>query len=186
MTQTAWSCAEVVKDLINASSEAGQLSLDVKNIVIKQAIGSALPDSYFLETISTEAKAAAEAADSSAKVTLIDETGLDTDGYINLTTAKALLLNQLGGEAFDAFYSNYILPDNSYIFTVVVNGVESSHRIDAITGLISDATAEDLLDDPDSYEYEPEPDYDEIYEEEYIDIPVDIEPTDSTTEPEAA
>lgn len=183
------SCATVVKELVLAASAAGNLSDAVKNIVIKQAVGSALPGSHFLETLATEAETAATEAGSSATVTLIDETGLDEDGYINLDTVKALLLNQLGGETYDEFYGASTPRDDHYLFTVVVNGIESSHTVDAVTGLIAEATDEDLLGDPDYYEqteyieYEPEPDYfeEDLYEDPYQEGDIEI-PIGDTTE----
>lgn len=183
------SCATVVKELVLTASAAGNLSDAVKNIVIKQAVGSALPGSHFLESLATEAETAVTEAGSSATVTLIDETGLDEDGYINLDTVKALLLHELGGETYDEFYGDSTPRDDRYIFTVVVNGIESSHAVDAVTGLIAEATDEDLLGDPDYYEeteyieYEPEPDYfeEDLYEDPYQDGDIEI-PIGDTTE----
>ena len=185
------SCATVVNELILAADAAGNLNDSVKNIVIKQAVGSALPGSLFLETLATEAESALLQTNSSAKITLIDETGLDEEGYINIDTVKALLLNQLGGETYDEFYGDSTPHNDYYIFTVVVNGIESSHTVDAVTGLIADATEEDLLGDPDYYqdteyiEYEPEPDYFEVdpYEDPYLDGDIDI-PIESTSDSE--
>lgn len=182
------SCSNVVKELILAASDAGNLSSSVKNIVIKQAVGSALPGSHFLETIATEAEAAAKEVGSSALVTLIDKTGLDEDGYINLDTAKALLANQLGVETLDAYYGSETPTGDSYICTVEAGGIESSHSIDAITGLIADATEEELLGNVDGYEETEYYDYEqEYYEDEFYEELIEEEPvTDETvTTPES-
>ena len=145
-------------------------------------IGSAMPGSHFLETIATEAEAAAQEVGSSAVVTLIDETGLDEDGYINLDTAKALLANQLGVETLDAYYGSDTPTGDSYICTVEAGGIESSHSIDAITGLIADATEEELLGDVDGYEETEYYDYEqEFFEEEFYDELIEEEPVSDET-----
>lgn len=149
-------CAAVAKELVAASAQAGYLSADVKNIVIKQSIRSQLPGSNFLETIETEVRTAAEAAGSAAVITLIDESNLDEQGYINLETAKALLCNELGVEKLDAYYGSETADGGSYLCTVEIAGTQTSHNIDAVTGLISEATEEELLGDPDSDETDPE------------------------------
>lgn len=177
------SCSTVVKELIFAASDAGNLSSSVKNIVIKQAVGSALPGSLFLETIATEAENAAAEAGSSAVVTLIDETGLDESGYINLDTVKALLANQLGVETLDAYYGSESPTGDSYICTVEANGIESSYSIDAVTGLIADATDEELLGSSDVYEDTEYYDYEEEYYEELIEDEIIPEEVDTTENP---
>lgn len=143
-------CSVVVKELITASAEAGYLTPHDKNIVIKQALRSQLPTEFFLETIETEAKAAAEAAGSTAAVALIDESILDEHGYITLATVKALLSSHLGVAQLDKYYGGAVPIDGFYICTVEVAGVRSYHKIDAVTGLITDATADDLLGDPEN------------------------------------
>ena len=161
-------CSTAAKELIAAAAEAGHLSAEVKNIVIKQASGSQLPGSDFLETVEAEVKAAAEAASSAAAITVIDETMLDEQGYINLDTAKVLLCNELGVEKLDKYYGDAVPFEGSYICTVEIASVQTSHNIDAVTGLITDATEEDLLGDPDQ-------DIEEIWEDDLdgIDGPTD-------------
>lgn len=181
------SCVDVVKELIAAAHDAGNLSTAVKNIVIKLAVGSTQPGSHFLESLEAAAKEAAEAAGSSAVITAIDTTMLDEDGYITLDTAKALLMNELGVTALDAYYGSDIVSNDCYICTVEVGGIESSHSIDAVTGLISDATEEDLLGDSEYIEeteyieYDPEIDYIEEDTQPEIEPDIDI-PVEEPTE----
>lgn len=185
------SCATVVKELILAASAAGNLSSAVKNIVIKQALGSAVPGAHFLESITTEAIAAAEEVGSSAVVTLIDLSGLNEDGYINLDNAKQLLMNQLGVTALDAYYGADIPSGDYYICTVEAGGIESSHTIDAVTGLIADASEEDLLGNSDEYieteyvDYEQEIEFSEepLYEEPETEVDIEIPVVEEPIEP---
>ena len=153
------SCADVVKDLINAAVNAGNLSPDIKNVVIKLAVGSAKPGTNFLERVSAEAQNALTAAGSASKLVVIDETGLDEDGYINLDNAKVLLMNHLGVEKLDAYYGSTTPSNDLYICTVEAGGEESSWTIDAVTGLISEATEEELMSEPEEIETSEEYDY---------------------------
>lgn len=170
-------CTTVVKELIAASSEAGYLSADVKNIVIKQSIRSQLPGTNFLESIASEVKAAAETAGSLAAVMLIDESKLDELGYINLETAKALLCNELGVEALDAYYGNETPDEGSYLCTVEVAGTQTSHNIDAFTGLITEATEDELLGDPEGEETYPVIENTEPNTEETIESDLAVDAT---------
>lgn len=160
------SCADAVKELLVASVNSGNLSPDVKNVVIKLAVGSTQPGTNFLETIGTAAQDTLTAEGSSAKVTLIDVADLDEEGYISLDTAKALLMNQLGVEKLDAYYGSETPSNGAYVCTVDVGGVESAYSIDAVTGLIGEATEEDLMNDPEATE--PSEEYEYNYEEEII------------------
>lgn len=140
-------CAAVAKELIDVAAKEQLLTADVKNIVIKQSIRSELPGTNFLETIETEVKTAAEAAGFKAVITVIDESKLDKDGYINFETIEALLCNELGVEKLDQYYGAKVPVDGVYICTAEVAGVQTSHHIDAVTGLIQEATEEELLGD---------------------------------------
>lgn len=179
-------CATVAKELIAACAEAKYLTAETKNIVIKQSVRSELPGSHFLETIETEVKAAAEAAKATAVITLIDESMLDDNGYINLDTAKALLCNELGVEKLDKYYGGETVNDGSYICTAEVNGKQTSHNIDAVTGLITEATEEELLGGPEdseetiSTEYEDEIPSEEVLEEDTdVEVPIESDNNDS-------
>lgn len=167
------SCATVAKELIDAAAKSAYLNADVKNIIIKQSIRSELPGSNFLETIEAEVKAAAEAAGSKAEITLIDESMLDENGYINFETAKALLCVELGVEKLDQYYGSDTPNDGVYICTAEVAGVQTFHHIDAVTGLIQEATEEELLGDP-TEETVPEETHVEEPVEEVVEEDVDV------------
>lgn len=142
------SCAAVAAALITIADQSSLLPDDLKNIVVKQTIGSQLPNPGFLEDIEAEVTAAAMEAGSAAVITVIDETMQDENGYINLDTVKALLCNELGVEKLDKYYGSAAPYNGSYICTVEIAGQQTSHSIDAVTGLIAVATNEELLGDP--------------------------------------
>lgn len=153
------SCTEVVKDLINAAVNAGNLSPDIKNVIIKLAMGSAMPDNDFLENVGNEVQNALDAAGSASKLIVIDETGLDAEGYINLDIAKALLMNHLGVDKLDAYYGRTTPTNGQYICTVEAGGERTSWTINAVTGQISVATEEELMIEPEVPDYSEEYDY---------------------------
>ncbi len=176
-------CAVVSKELIDAAAKAGFLTADTKNIVIKQSIRSELPGTHFLETIETEVKTAAEAAGAKAVITVIDESKLDENGYINLETAQALLCNELGVEKLDQYYGAQTPTDGVYICTAEIAGKQTYHHIDAITGLIQDATDEELLGETtDETEIPEEVDEETpVVEDPEEDIEVPVEPTENVS-----
>lgn len=166
-------CADVAKELILAASKAALLTANTSNIVIKQIPGVPLPGTNFLENIETAVKTAAEEIKSTAVITLIDSEMLDEDGYINFETAQALLCNELGVAKLDAYYGLSTPTDGQYICTAEIGGVQTYHAIDAVTGLIAEATDEELMGDPD------EEILDETSDEEYwadVTDPVEEEP----------
>ena len=175
------SCSTVVKELIAASGEAGKLSGDVKNIVLKLAVGSTLPTELFLDVLTGDAETAAKEAGSSAVVTAIGLDGLDADGYINYESAQLLLCNQLGAEKFDSIHGDTAPHNDIYLLTVTIGDVQSSHNIDAITGLITEASDEEPTDDSGYTEdTTPAPDEDLPEESEKdIDVPVEDETTEA-------
>lgn len=178
------SCATAAKELVEAAVKAGYLTASVKNIVIKQSIRSQLPGEFFLETIENEVKTAAAAAGSTAAVTVIREDGLDGNGYLTLATVKTLLCNELGVEQLDKYYGDRVPNDGIFICTVEIAGVQSYHKIDAVTGQITEATEEELLGDPygDDESFEDDITHEEFFEEETIYVEEIIEPEETVPE----
>ena len=136
------SCADVVKDLVAASVEDDSF---VKNVIVKQAIGSALPGTNFLDTIVSEAQAAVDGAGAQGAVILVAEENLDTDGYINLETAKKILLSHLGVESTTSFDGDPVPSDGSYTFYLVADKIDGYFTVDAVTGIAAELSEEDLL-----------------------------------------
>jgi len=189
-------CADVAKELILAASKAALLTANTSNIVIKQIPGVPLPGTNFLENIETAVKTAVEEIKSTAVITLIDSEKLDEDGYINFETAQALLCNELGVEKLDAYYGLSYPTDGQYICTAEVAGVQTYHAIDATTGVIAEATDEELMGDPnedfldETTDEEYWADVTDPTEEEIIDdatintVPIETEEELFETEPE--
>ncbi len=135
------SCAAVVKDLVAASINNDYFT---KNIVIKQAIGSALPGTNFLDTIASEAQAAADTAEVLATVILISEEDLDADGYIGLATAKKILMSHLGIDTTTVFDGDTSPIDGTYTFYVDAEAVDGYFSVNAVTGIAATTTEDDI------------------------------------------
>lgn len=170
------SCSAAIKELIAVSVKEGYLAHSVKNIVLKLNKGATLPTELFLDGLVADAKAAAKDAGSAAVVTAIGTDALDAEGYINAETAKALLLNELGVEAFDAFSGSPAPSNGAYLFTATAAGTTASYSIDADTGLIT----ANATDDVQGGEEAEAPANDANIEEDYsdgivdeIDIPIE-------------
>ena len=136
------SCADVVKDLVTASVED---DFFVKNVIVKQAMGSALPGTSFLDAIVSEAQAAVDGAGAQGAVILVAEENLDADGYINLETAKNILLSHLGIESTTSFDGDPVPSDGSYTFYLVADKIDGYFTVDAVTGIAAELSEEDLL-----------------------------------------
>lgn len=176
---TGKTCADAVRELIEASGNTGNLSPDVKTVIIKLAKGSCLPDNAFLDTVSTEAQSALDAAGSSAKLLVLDESLLDENGYIGPDAVKALVMSYVGTKELNAYYGGTAPTNNTYTCTVDIGGVESSYSIDAVTGLITGIAKEDLMNDAEligpTEEFDLGPDEDIVYEETFPSIETDME-----------
>lgn len=152
------SCSEVICDLIGNSIVLGHMDQDVLCVMIKQAVGSALPGSTFLETIQKDAEAAIAAGNSKAKVILLTEENLDEQGYINLESAKALMLAYLGLETFDTLDGTIAPINGLYGFSVIAGDLEGDYIVDAVTGGVFEGTLDGVETDEDLDEEFVEPD----------------------------
>lgn len=128
------SCSDAVCDLIHNSKLSGFLTAEVSYIMIKQAVGSALPGATFLETIQKDAEAALTEAESTAKVVLLTEENLDEDGYIDLESAKQLMLAYLALDSFDTLDGTVAPINGMYGFAVTAGHLEGDFIVDAVTG----------------------------------------------------
>ena len=136
------SCAEVVCDLIAQSKLAGFMLPEVNSVVVKQAVGSALPGATFLENIEKDAEAAIAAAELTAEFVLLTEDNLDEDGYINLESAKGILLASLALESFDTIDGTVSPIDGLYGFTVTAGALEGDFIVDAVTATVVEGQLE--------------------------------------------
>lgn len=158
-------CAEAVVDLVRNAIGADYLNSESNDIIIKQAVGSALPGSNFLETVVADAKAAAEAANVQPTMIQITEAELDEDGYINLEKAKELLLAELNITEFDTLDGTTAPIDGSYCFAITVGDMEGTYIINGVTGDVFEGVL-------DGFQTEEELD-EEFIPEDTIEEPVD-------------
>ncbi len=135
------SCAAVIKDLVTAAVEGGYFT---RNVIIKQALGSALPGTNFLDTIYSEAQAAADAADVLATVILVAEEDLDSNGYINLAAAKKILMSDLALATTSVFDGEPAPEDGAYTFYLEAENVKGFFSVDAVSGVTGKLTEEEV------------------------------------------
>lgn len=141
------SCSSVVCTLIENSVNTGALDR-TRFVMVKQAVGSSLPGTNFLEELKSDAQAMLDALNSTAKLLVIGEEDLDQNGYIDLISAKDMALAYLDMADFDSFDGESTPTDGTYYFTVTFNGIEEYVSVNAVTGLVSNA----FLDMPEDEE----------------------------------
>ena len=138
------SCSEAVCDLIGNSKVVGYLSNEANYVMIKLAMDSALPGATFLETIQKDAEAAIAQAQSNAKLVFLTEENLDDEGYINLESAKQLLLAHLALESFDTLDGTTEPINGVYGFAVTAGALEGDFMVDAVTGVVFEGQLEGI------------------------------------------
>lgn len=146
------SCTDAVCDLIAASSSLGFLNNESTYVMLKQAVGSALPGATFLETIQKDAEEAITSTGFNAKLVMLTEENLDEDGYINLESAKQLMLAYLGLDAFDTLNGTSTPTNGLYNFRVTAGDMTDDLIIDGVNGdvyqgVLEDASLEETQDD---------------------------------------
>lgn len=156
------SCSTVVKELVALSAKEDYLK-EAKSVVLKMVKGSATPTELFLDALTTDLTAAVKDAGSSAAVVSLGLDALDKNGYIGYETVQTLLCADLGVEKLDAIYGSTTPYNDAYIFTIEIGGVEYYRLVDANTGLVSEASMEDIQGDT-GY-IEPTESQDNFYEE---------------------
>lgn len=147
------SCSDAVCDLIAASIHSAFLTPEENYVMIKQAVGSTLPGATFLETIQLDADNAIKAAGSTAALVMLTEENLDENGYINLESAKTLMLAYLSRDSFDVLEGSPTPINGQYSFRVTVGETTEDLIVDAVSGDVYEGTLEeapfedDTLDD---------------------------------------
>ena len=135
-------CSDLVAKLTDESAKQALLSTTV---IIKQSFGSALPGSNFLETLVSAIEAAAEEASAIIDVIMISAEQLDENGYINLETSKTIMLSKLGLQSASTF-DGTPSPDTNgdYMFYIAEGDLEGTFLLNAVTGLVTELSEEDL------------------------------------------
>ena len=135
--------SDAVCDLIGLCGLSGYLNAENGFVLIKQAMGSALPSDTFLETIATDAESAVKEY-SPARVLLFTEENLDKDGYINLESAEQLLLAHLVLDSFDTLAGSTEPVEGLYGFAVTASDMEARFIVDAVTGAVCEGELDDV------------------------------------------
>ena len=179
------SCSEAICDLIAASNHSGFLTSEENYVLIKQAVDSVLPGANFLEEIEKDAKAALEAAGSTAVLVVLTVDNLDENGYINLESAKNLAAAYLCVDSLDTVDGTSSPISGQYNFRITAGDIAADLIVDGTSGDVyegtldeaqfeEDETESDLLEVPETEEsntnatepsYPTEPVHEEIPEE---------------------
>ena len=165
-------CSEVVCELIGNSALAGFLAPEVNYIMIRQIKDAQLPNENFLEDIAKDAQAELDRIESTAVLVVLSAEDLDGDGYINLESAKELMLAAMALKEFDVLIGTDAPIDGKYSFHMTADTTEEYLIIDAVTGDVYPGTMDEV-------DYE----QDNIDEEEFIDV---TEPVEDNTDPTIA
>lgn len=157
------SCSDAVYEL---AKTARSDFAPAENLIIKQSLGSHLPDDEFLGTIASKAQAAADDESLKVNVILITAEDLDENGYIGLAMAKNILLSNLGIESPQTL-DGYLIPDfnNEYLFYLQADTQVGTFAVNAITGLSRALSEEELRE----LEGEPDPEFGMPIEEMWSD-----------------
>lgn len=172
-------CGDLVAELIKKCASQNTLT---ENVILKQSFGSKLPGADFLNDLVSKAQAAADEANMTTNVIQIPAENLDENGYINVDTAKTILLNKLGLEKA-AILDCVSTPDvnREYMLYVEDGEIAGTFMVNAVTGITRQLTEEELR------ELEGVSGEEEIpVEEEGIDVLPTEENTEPTTPTEAA
>lgn len=145
-------CEDVVAQLVTLSIESSSLT---PITVIKPVIGSNFPNADFLNNIVSKAQLTADTAYATTNTILIPLEKLDDAGYINLETAKSVVLSMLGLEKATTFVGD-TAPDaqGQYLFYVEEGDVKGHYLLDATLCTIEEVPDDDprLWGDSENFE----------------------------------
>lgn len=152
-------CDQLVSQIVKQTISAGKHPYN-RVVVIKQAPGSTVPSSTFLEDVRIDAAAVTD-----YEVVLIPADTLTEQGYITPEAAIDILTRQL--KLTDVTMTCKDNTAGAYILTFELEGAEQEYEIDAVTGTVFlQSLPSDLLG-PGTDIYEEEfYDEDPMYEEE--------------------
>lgn len=151
------SMAEVVKALTQAAADGSYLNKGQTAIIVKQSFGSELPGSSFLENILVDI----QSVGTGIPVVLVVEDNLDGFGYIDLETAKNILVEALALEDISMVEGNPETENELYVLSFTADDVPQYYTVNANTGTIREADVtqydEDIINgvDPEGTMYDP-------------------------------
>lgn len=135
-------CTDLVVDLLKKSAAEGTVT---ETVILKQSLGSQLPNADFLNTLVSKAQAAADEDSIVTTVIQIPVENLDENGYINLDTAKTLLLQKLGLEkaaTLDGAPSPDV--DGNYMLYLEEGNIAGTFQLNAVTGSVREMSEDEL------------------------------------------
>lgn len=135
-------CADIIATLLKS---AASKSLVLETVVIKQSFGSNLPNDKFLDDLVSKAQAAADTDNVITNVIAVGTDKLDENGYINLDTAKTILLQKLGLDKASTL-DGVPTPDGNgeYMIYLEEGNLTGTFMVNAITGLTRQLTEDEL------------------------------------------
>lgn len=135
-------CADILASLLKA---AAAKNLVLETVVLKQSFGSTLPNDKFLDELVSKVQAAADADNVITSVIAVGADKLDENGYINLDTAKTILLQKLGLEKASTL-DGVPTPDGNgeYMIYLQEGDLSGTFMVHAVTGLTRQLTEDEL------------------------------------------
>ena len=127
-------CASVLKDLADLCIAAEFLTEETPAIILKQGIGSFLPEEDFLHNISVDLRNLVE----SVPVIIIPENRLNSNGFINFETAKELVANYLDLEVGDNITGDSEAIQGLYAMSLSSSQHVFLYTVDATTGTVTE------------------------------------------------
>ena len=137
------SCSDAVCDLIALSIHSGFMSAEENYIVIKQAVGSVVPEANFIEDIQLDAQQAMEAAGCTAQLVVLTLDNLDDEGYIDLDSAKKLICAYMAVESYDVLDGAAEHSSGLYNFRVTAGERVEELIVDGVSGDVYEGTLDD-------------------------------------------
>lgn len=135
-------CADLVVDMLNKSATDGTLT---EVVMLKQSYGSVLPSENFLTDLAAKVQSAADEASMVTTVIQVPVENLDENGYINLDTAKTILLQKLGLEKASTL-DGAPAPnsDGNYMLYLEEGDLAATFLLNAVTGIVREMTEDEL------------------------------------------
>ena len=112
-------------------------------VLIKQDKGSGFPTETFMKDLSTIAENALFEIGSSAKLAVLTVDKLDSNGHIDVETAKLLALGFLGARNMESFVGTDVPVNGYYSFLVRYDGMEEEVHVNALTGGVGQGMMDD-------------------------------------------
>ena len=129
---TGATCNEIISKFVKDTHVLSQGTMSY--VLIKQNKGSGYPTQNFMTDLKTLAEDALSDISSSAKLLVLTVDKLDSNGHMDLATAKELVLGYLGVQSVENFSGTTTPVNGFYSFQVRYNGIEEDLHVNAVSG----------------------------------------------------